>query len=173
MTRNSTSLKIVFSLLMFIVATSTVFAQRGEKIIGVETGFNSHNKTPLAGVFFSYRFSNHFQVSPNVQYVFKKKHTDAFIFNCDFQVPFNLATTPVDVYPLAGLSYASWNFHDSLRSFDISDDVSSRYNHFGLNFGGGLSVKCSSTLRLKFEARYSVIKDFNTTMVMAGIGYSF
>ncbi len=148
-------------------------AQRGEKVIGIQAGYNSHNESAVAGVFFSYRFSQHFRVAPSAQYVFRNKHTDAFLLNCDLQVPFSFGLKRVELYPMAGLCFASWNTHSLMKSVTHTDDVSSRTDRFGLNIGAGMSVKCTSTLRLNFDVRYSVIDDYNTTMATVGIGYCF
>lgn len=154
------------------VAVPTAFAQRGEKTIGIQAGYNSHNESGLAGISFSYRFSSHFRLAPNVQYIFRNEHTDAFMFNCDFQIPVSL-TRCFEIYPLAGGCYVSCNMHEFGHAISHTDDVSSRVNHFGINLGGGLGIRCTSTLRLNLEVRYSIVKNYNTTMASVGIGYCF
>ncbi|MDE6073156.1 MAG: porin family protein [Muribaculaceae bacterium] len=163
-------------IIIFIVSLSTARAddfRKGEKTIGVEVGYNSFNESAVTGITFSYRFNRLLRIAPNVQYVFRNNQTDAFIFNCDFHVPFKIKTSRVELFPLAGVCYASWNHHglDGIRT--ISDDVSSRDSQFGINVGGGIGFKCSGNLRLFAEGRYSFVRDYNNTSILAGIAYSF
>lgn len=147
--------------------------RKGEKTIGIELGYNTFNEAPATGIAFSYRFSRRLRIAPNVQYIFRKNQTDAFIFNCDIHVPFPVKDTPVEFYPIAGINYASWNHRNVELRTSLSDDVSTRDSQFGLNLGSGVGIKCSGNLRLFIEGRYSFVRDYNTTTILAGIAYSF
>ncbi|MDE5970761.1 MAG: porin family protein [Muribaculaceae bacterium] len=144
-----------------------------EKTIGVEAGYNSKNQSALAGIAFSYRFSHHFRLAPNVQYVFNNKNIDGFSINIDAHVPFGLKNTPVELYPIAGMNYSMWNNKAELFDQDFNNDVSTRQSNFGLNLGGGVGMKFSAHLRLFVEGRYTFVRHFSTAMVSAGIVYSF
>lgn len=167
-------LALLFILFAFsFVSVNADDFRKGEKTIGIELGYNTFNEAPATGIAFSYRFSRRLRVAPNVQYIFRKNHTDAFIFNCDIHVPFPVKASPVEFYPIAGISYASWNNRTSGTRTNIIDDVSTRDSQFGLNLGGGVGIKCSGNLRLLIEGRYSFVRDYNTTMILAGIAYNF
>ena len=80
---------------------------------------------------------------------------------------------PIEIYPIFGVNYSSWNNKSTKFERDFSDDVSTRENNFGLNLGGGVGVKCSGHLRLFVNGRYTFVRHFGTAMVAAGILYSF
>lgn len=162
----------IVALLSFSQANSQTYVPK-EKTIGIEVGYNSHNKSALTGIAFSYRFNRYFRLAPNVQYVFRNNNTDGFSINIDGQVPFGLKNVPIEIYPIFGVNYSSWNNKSTKFERDFSDDVSTRENNFGLNLGGGVGVKCSGHLRLFVNGRYTFVRHFGTAMVAAGILYSF
>lgn len=140
---------------------------KGDKAMGIVAGFNSKNRSALAGIYFSYGFSEHFRVVPNIRYVFQNRNQEVISMSLDTHYPFRVNSAGnFQVYPLAGLTYASNNTKSP-------DDVSTRYYRFGLNFGGGANLNLSPTLRLNLEGRYSLIKNFPTMNVSVGIGYCF
>lgn len=153
---------LCLSALMFCTpATATA----REKTLGVKLGYAGRNKSPLMGLYFDYRFSNHFALSPNIDYVFRHDGTDAFIFNIDARFPFRVAPR-FDVYPLVGIDYASWAYHHD-------NDSSERLNHLGFNFGAGCDYMCTSSLKLTFQAKYNAIKNVDSAYFWLGIGYVF
>ena len=100
----------------------------------------------------------------------------------------HLAASPIDLtvhtpspspgekaalYPLAGLNYSSWNYSTPKELFDEMDDVSTRTSRFGLNLGAGFELRCSRTLKLGLEAKYTLIKRFSGANVSAMICYIF
>lgn len=149
-------------------------AAAGEKTFGVKTGYVSRNTSALAGLFFQYSFSDHFRIAPDAEVVFRHKDRDAFIVDLDCQFPFKFAQDgKTSLYPIAGLNYSSWNRHMTKVEEDQTKDVSSRSGKFGLNLGAGFDLKCSSTLKLSLEARYSLVKSNSSVQISAGIGYIF
>lgn len=147
--------------------------RKGEKTIGIELGYSSFSEAPATGIAFSYRFSRRLRIAPNVQYIFRKNQIDAFIFNCDIHVPFPVKDSPVEFYPIAGINYSSWNHRNVHLHSSLSDDVSTRDSQFGLNLGSGVGIRCTGNLRLFIEGRYSFVRDYDTTTILAGIAYSF
>jgi opacity protein-like surface antigen len=144
----------------------------GEKSLGFRFGYNTYNREPITGFQFSYRFNRLIRLSPDVNYVFRRDGRDAMMIdlNVDFMFPF--AKGRCSVYPLAGVNYSSWNLHTDLRG-DYTNDVSSRINHFGLNFGAGFDVNISSSMRFSLTGAYNLISDFSGANIMAGIHYRF
>ncbi len=53
----------------------------GEKTLGVEAGYTTKNKSGMAGIEFTYRFSKHFRLAPSVNYVFRYNKQDALLLN--------------------------------------------------------------------------------------------
>lgn len=146
-------------------------ASAGEKTVGLRGGYNTRAEAPVAGLFFQYRFSEHFGVSPNVDYYFRHEGTDALSVNINAHAPFRLSGAgKFAVYPLGGVNYTSWNYHDDNAAHN---DASSRVSRLGLNLGGGLEFKASPTLKLSFEAKSTLIKEYSSGTFTLSIGYVF
>lgn len=73
--------------------------------------------------------------------------------------------------PIGGFSYTSWDHH-YLSDADV-DDVSTRVGRVGLNLGAGIDIAATRTLKLKFEAIYTLNDGYSTFSPMIGIGYTF
>lgn len=145
-------------------------ARKGESAVGVNLGFTTKNSAPTAGIFYTYSFSEHLAIAPAIGCVFRNKGLDNFYANVNVHFPFALSST-VAMYPLAGLSYASWDRHFVIES-DI-DDVSTRVSRLGMNVGAGLSVQATRSLRVKMEFVGTINKNFSTFSPEIGIGYTF
>lgn len=158
------------------MAMDSAAAVKGEKNFGVQLGYTSLNESVVAGINFSYTFSQHFRVAPNLQYAFRNNNRDGLLINFDFHVPLDIQSgTKFEIYPIVGLNYSCWTkYHKDVIDEDgNSDDVSTRKNRFGLNAGGGVGFNATSTLRFTFEARYTLVKSYNTTTLALGVAYRF
>jgi opacity protein-like surface antigen len=159
---------------MLAVAPVTTSAQSShhEKTVGVTLGYVSRNQSAIAGIDFTYRFSQHLRFAPEILYAFQHHSEDALIANVDFHVPFQVSPR-CDIYPLVGLNYTGWTFHHSRSAEQELLDVTTRSTHFGLNFGGGINANISSTMSVGFEARWAWVKNYNTALLSAKIAYRF
>ncbi len=152
--------KIIVRLAVIAALTLIPFQKLfAETYIGVVPGYSTKNESMTLGAWMSHDFSKAFRVNLGVDYVFRNQHTDAFLINLDFNFPLKLTTgDKIDIYPIVGLTYACWSHHP------YPD---------GVNLGAGVGYKVSSHLRLKLDARYSLVKHNNTTIISLGIGYAF
>lgn len=161
-------------LLMLTCAFGSTAAVKGEKNVGVELGYTSRNKSAVAGIMFSYTFSEHLRVAPNMQYAFRNNNRDGLLINFDFHVPLDIETgKKFEIYPLAGLNYSCWTSYHEVLSYDKINDVSTRKNRFGLNLGAGVGLNATESLRFSLEARYSLVKQFSTTTLALCVAYRF
>lgn len=162
---------LIISLLAFSFFFSLpAVALNGEKVVGLRGGVTTTHDAPVAGLFFSYRFTGHFRLASSIDYYFKKNSTDAFSLNVDANVPFALGSKGrFGIYPLAGASLTSWNFHNTADN----DDSTTRKVRLGLNFGGGLAFRPTEHLRLAFEGKYSYVKHYDGGIFTLSIGYIF
>lgn len=152
---------LAFSLISLVPAT----AYAREKSVGLRGGYTTRNETGIAGLYFQYRFIDKFRLAANIDYAFSHKNVDAYLFNIDGHVPFNIAPR-FELYPLAGFTFATFNHHNS-------DDSSSRTNRFGANVGAGAAFRVTPSLRLGFEAKYQYVKHFSAGVFAVSIGYIF
>ncbi|MDE6383722.1 MAG: porin family protein [Paramuribaculum sp.] len=168
-------LTILIAIIAILPLSSVeAFAQHGEKSVGLRAGFTTRNTTASAGLYFSYRFSEHFRIAPKVDYAFRHHRTDAFSFNFDTEYPVALnAAHSVNFYPIAGINYSTYSTHASLDDIEYSDDATVRDNNFGLNLGAGIEYFATPTLRLAFESKCQLIKQYTGAWLTVGIGYRF
>ena len=145
---------------------------KGDTSLGPKVGYSSKNKSVLAGLVFQHSFSDHFRLSPEISYSFRANDLDAFIIDVNAHVPFAFQGGKAGFYPLAGFTFNSWNMHTPPMP-DNDVDVSTHANRWGLNFGAGLELRCTESLKLTVEGRYCLVKDYGNAQVTAGIAYVF
>ena len=162
---------IALALGLLATPITAMAASPHEKTVGLAAGYVSQNNSGLAGVNFTYRFSRHFRMAPEVLYAFRHSSEDALIINVNAHVPCSFDRF-LEVYPLAGITYTSWNFHGD-RAANGDADVTSRISRFGLNVGAGISADISTTLRVGLEIQGALVKDLCSANVMAKIAYIF
>lgn len=144
--------------------------RRGEKSFGIKAGYMSRNVSGLAGLVFQYSFSEHVRISPQVAAVARHRDTDALLIDVDMQFPFSLRSERAAIYPIVGVAFNSW----SKKGFVEDDtDVTAHVNSLGCNAGVGFEYRCSSTLKLSLEGRYTLIRHNPNAQVAAGIAFVF
>lgn len=180
----------LFAILAVSVSASAYEIIRGQKTFGVRTGFVTLNRAPTAGLEFSYAFSPHFVLAPSIDYAFRNNNLDGLLFNIDYHGPWQLDRSGhLYFYHILGVNYASWSTHhpapfvpaassgegDTAPTppLDTNDDVTTRYNRFGLDFGAGLSLYVTPTLRLSLQGKFNWLKGHNTGVFNLGISYVF
>lgn len=160
------------SALALTVCASGAGIERGQKTFGLRAGYATVTHAPMAGIEFSYAFSPHFVLAPNIDYVFRHNRVDGLLFNIDYNGPWSLSHDGrLYFYHILGVNYASW----STRELDeeTSDDVTTRFNRVGLDFGAGLALYVTPTLRLSLQGKFNWIKNYNTGLFNLGISYVF
>lgn len=166
--------KIFFAIVISIISGLGVNAQavKGEKTLGPKLGYTSVNSSAVAGLTFTYAFSNHFRLAPEIGCAFRNKGKDALLIDINGQFPIPFAgTSKVGLYPLAGLAFNSWATHHV--AFQDNVDVTTHISRFGANLGAGFDFYTSNTLRINIEAKYTLIKSYSGVYITAGISYIF
>lgn len=165
------ALALIIAALAFMLPQQAA-AQKGQPCFGVQTGYISTNNSAIAGLFFQYGFSDHFRLAPEVGCVFRHNNVDAFTVDLNTHYPITFRKSDaVQLYPLAGLNFSSWNRHHI--DPESTDDVTSRKLKWGLNLGAGFQLKATPALTLKFEAKYLLVSKYSSLVISAGIGYCF
>lgn len=145
---------------------------KGEKALGPKIGYISENSSAVAGLFFHYSFSEHLRISPEIGCAFRNQDSDAFLVDINMHFPFALSSQgKVNLYPIAGLAFNSWNHH--IDAPDLGDDVTTHTNRFGVNAGAGFDLRCSESLQLNLEAKYTLVKRYSSFIATIGICYVF
>lgn len=92
---------------------------------------------------------------------------DLFDINANAHYLFPMASN-IRVYPLAGLTFARWDFGE-LVGAKSSNDVT----RLGVNVGGGAEMDITDNLMLNFELKYQFVSDFDQAIFNFGIAYMF
>lgn len=152
------------------IAGASAQTAKGEKTLGPRVGYISENSSVLAGLSFRYTFSQHLRISPAIGCAFRNHDRDALLIDVDMHFPFGLSESGrTALYPLAGLTFNSWNRHGRVNDVDVSGHA----NRFGLNAGAGFDLRCSQSLMLNMEARYCLVKSYSSFIATVGISYIF
>lgn len=170
-TKMSTIIRIALVFFAVIIAMPlSAQIDRGKMSFGPKLGYISRNESAIAGLTFDCALSNSFRLATSIGSAFRHEDLDAFIFDIDAN--FTVCNTGRwGFYPLVGITYNSWGRHD----VDIlaSDDVSTHTNCLGLNAGAGIDIYCSKSLKLGFEAKYTLIRHFPNATAAFRLAYIF
>ena len=164
---------MLFALMLLTPLAASAQFERGEKCVGAKLGYVDKNNSASMGLVFQYSFSRHLRVAPEIGCVFKHKNMDAFTIDFNFHTPFTFTGEKAALYPLAGLNYSSWNRTMPRELVDEIDDITTRTSRFGLNLGAGFELRCSRTLKLGNEAKYTLIKSYSGASLAAMVCYVF
>ena len=160
--------KLLFTLTLFLSILSampagaqTITRPMPRMTVGLGAGYVSRNNGAYADVYFQYLFMRYLRAQADVGYSFRSKDKAAFLVNVDLQVPMKM-TRGLNFFPLVGFSYQNWN---------LDGDVN--HSRAGLNMGGGIELNFTPQLKVSIQGKYTLMKDYGSAFVGAGIGYKF
>lgn len=151
--------------------TAEAQGHKGEKAFGPRIGYVSRNQSALGGLSFQYSFSDHVRIAPSADIIFRHHDKDGLAVNADIHFPFYFAGGRAAFYPLAGFNFTSWGLHDSHN--ESGKDVTTHSTNAGLNAGAGVELRCTTSLKLGLEARYTLMRHYPTAAVAASIAFVF
>ena len=152
---------VLFSMMFFIMGSA--FAQKGIQAAGVHLSYGTEIESLGIGVKYQYNFTDNLRFEPSINYYFGKQDVDMFDLNANVHYLFPMASN-IRVYPLAGLTFARWNF----SSFD-GEDVT----RLGVNAGAGIEFDMTDQLMLNFELKYQFVSDLDQAVFSVGLAYMF
>ena len=150
---------VLFSMMFFIMGSA--FAQQGIQAAGVHLTYGTEIESFGIGVKYQYNISNNIRLEPSMNYFFENNGVDQFDLNANVHYLFPMASN-VRVYPLAGLTFARWDFGG------IGHET-----RLGVNFGGGAEMDITDKLMLNFEMKYQFVSDLDQAIFNVGIAYMF
>lgn len=159
------------ALLLLCANPAAAQLHKGEKSFGPRIGYVSRNHSVLAGLSFTLATATHVRLAPEAVIIFRHHNSDALGIAMNVQFPFAFEQSKFAAYPLVGIEYVSWGLHGI--DPESAKDVTTHVNRFGANAGGGLELRCNSTLKLNLEARYTLVRKYSTASVSLGINYVF
>jgi len=153
-------LAVLFSMMFFIMGGA--FAQKGIQAVGAHLAYGTEIESLGIGVKYQYNFTDNLRFEPSINYFFENDGVDMFDLNANVHYLFPMASN-IRVYPLAGLTFASW---DAGKSFD-------NITRLGVNLGGGAEFDLTNNLMLNFELKYQFVSDLDQAIFNVGIAYMF
>ena len=152
---------VLFSMMFFIMGSA--FAQKGIQAAGIHLSYGTEIESFGIGVKYQYNITDNIRLEPSMNYFFENHGVDQFDINANAHYLFPMASN-IRVYPLAGLTFARWDFGKHL-----GDDVT----RLGVNLGGGAEMDITDNLLLNFELKYQFVSDFDQAIFNVGIAYMF
>ncbi len=165
--------KILTAVVLVVAGAMALKAQSaaGEKSFGPKLGYVTRNHSAQAGLVFQYAFSQHVRISSELSCVFRNHNRDGLMVDVNMHFPLPAWGGKTELYPLAGLAFNSWADHGVSREDEV--DVTTHVNRLGLNLGAGFALRCSSTMKVNIEAKYTLVKSLSSAFITAGISYIF
>lgn len=154
--------KIVIVVITALTISLPTFAQKGEKSLSIKAGYATFNEGGFTALQFQYTFGQHLRIAPEIGYVFRNAGVSGLELCADMHFPFRIGKG-VNIYPLAGLTFNSWNWQHSKHST----------SRVGLDFGGGFDFYLTQNLKLGLQGKYSMMNDTSGGFFDASIGYVF
>lgn len=158
-------LLILSMVAMFMLATpGAVYGTskvKGEKTLGVTGGYATYNRSAYTNIFFQYTFVPHVRISTDVGYVFRHHDKSAFEISANMHFPFRIVSG-LQVYPLAGVTFNNWNYHEGGNVY-----------RFGADVGAGFDFYMTDYLKLTLQGKYSLMNKTSGAYFGLGIGYVF
>jgi hypothetical protein len=168
------SKKTLLILLAILFVATSSFAQKGNKALGLNLGYGSYNENVTLGAKFNYGLTNKIQLSPSLNYFFKKDDVNGLELNVNAHYLFNIAPH-VNLYPLAGLVLVCWDHRYKIgpifgeKGYNLHNYVT----RFGLNLGGGINFRTADSFSIGVEMKYTIIHDVGQFVPMLHLMYHF
>jgi outer membrane protein X len=158
--------KIIVLIGMMFFLMNNTFAQKGIKGIGAHLSYGTEIEMVGLGLKFQYNITDNIRLEPSMNYFFKNEGINQFDVNANAHYLFPMSSN-IRIYPLAGLTFARWNFDSEFEMF--SNDVT----RLGVNLGGGAEMDITSNLLINCELKYQFVSDLDQAIFNIGIAYIF
>jgi len=152
---------------MSIVALASILNVHAEqKDVSAAAQFVYASKHSMAGLGAQLQFEpiNNWRVAPEFIYFFKNNGKSALNANLNFHYVIPTSSS-FAIYPLVGFTYAHYKYDDKL--------VSGSTDRCGANVGMGAQYQIKDGLHLFTETRFQIMKDYNQSVTLLGLKYTF
>ena len=154
-------------LLIAIVALATAlgaYAEAGDIAVGGQFAYASKNSMAGLGLQVQIEPITNWRFAPEFIYYFKNDGLSAFNVNMNIHYVIPTSTT-FAIYPMAGFTYAHYK-NDIL----IGDNS---FDRCGANIGLGAQYRIKERLHFFTEERFQIMKDWNQSVTVLGLKYTF
>ena len=154
--------KYIFMAIMAIAATINVHAEQGDISAGAQFVYASKHSMAGLGAQVQIEPITNWRIAPEFIYFFKNDGLSALNVNMNVHYVIPTSTT-FAVYPLVGFSSARY------MPDGLADDV----DRCGANVGMGAQYQIKDRLYFFSEERFQIMKDFNQSVTVLGLKYTF
>ncbi|MDR1500030.1 MAG: porin family protein [Tannerellaceae bacterium] len=152
---------ILIILIALVVGGQVSLAQKGEKRVGLATGFSRELGTgsPHFNISLAYNLTDRLGVVPSFDYYFHHFSQSKFgTWDVNADIRYHILTEGLfKVYPFAGLTVKHSDGHSGL----------------GANLGIGADYEVTPGIDLFFNTKYQSTKDIDDTLMSIGANYKF
>ena len=152
--------KYIFITFVAIASIINMHAKQGDVSANAQFVYASKHSMAGLGAQLQYEFATNWRVAPEFIYYFKNVGWSAINANVIFHYVIPTSSS-FSIYPLIGLSYANNKYGNS------------SYDHCGANVGMGAEYRIKDQLYFFSEERFQIIKDFNQSVTVLGMKYTF
>ena len=150
---------LILAFMAFISWTSLpAQTKQGDMSAGIDLGYAFETNNVRLSFDYYYNITDELRLAPSINYFLEKDNTKGYGIDMDLHYLFPLSDL-VSFYPLAGLSWTSWNSGDVKR--------------FGANLGLALELYATDQVSVGVEAKYNIVKDIDQAILGLRIGYAF
>ena len=154
--------KYIIMAILAIASTINVHAVQGDVSATAQFVYASKHSMAGLGAQLQYEFVTNWRVAPEFIYFFKDDGLSAL--NLNMNVHYIIPTSATfAVYPLVGFTYAHY------MPYGPGDDI----DRCGANVGMGAQYEIKNHLYFFSEERFQIMKDFNQSVTVLGLKYTF
>ena len=157
--------KFIFLAVLAIVTALGASAEKGDISLGAQFAYASKNSMAGLGLQLQVEPVNRFRFAPEFMYYFKNDGVSAINANVNlhYVIP---TSSSFSIYPLLGFTYANYKYDGGILG-DANVD------RCGANVGVGAEYRIQDRLYFFSEERFQIIEDFNQSVTVLGLKYTF
>ena len=156
--------KLIFIALFTVMTVLGASAEAGDFSVAGQFAYASKNSMAGVGAQLQFEAITNWRIAPEFIYYFKNDGLSAL--NANLNIHYVIPTsTSFAIYPLAGFTYS----HFKADLGWVGGDV----DRCGANIGMGAQYLIKERLHFFTEERFQILKDFNQSVTVLGLKYTF
>lgn len=167
--------KYIFMAIVALISAFTANAEQGNASATAQFVYASRHSMAGLGLQIQYEPVTNFRLAPEFIYFFESDNRTAINANLNlhYMIP---TSSSFAIYPLAGFSYGHFT-HKMSNGLDIVDKLigerKEERDRCGANIGMGAEYRVKDHLYFYSEERFQIMKDYNQSVTVLGIKYTF
>ena len=154
--------KYIFMAIIAIASSLNLYAYQGDVSAAAQFVYASKHSMAGLGLQLQYEPITNFRLAPEFIYFFKDDGLSGL--NANFNVHYVIPTSnSVSIYPLVGFTYGHY----------MNDIGDASVDRCGANVGMGAQYRIKDRLHFFTEERFQIMKDFNQSVTVLGLKYTF